>query len=206
MSTDSLNLTGKEYSLQVSDKHLKDISRSFCSKWRDLPPYLGLERNVVNDVERDFKTEGERRSGFLSIWKERKGSGATYKALVGALLEIKCVNEAGGVCKLLKTHDDLQAQSSLATVTPVTNAQTAISPKTTVSPQSSAARDTSASSSVDLSVTTISGSSIIPIACYKYTINMYCVCREAGIIPAFENRISFRRGDGKIIGQFEISE
>ena len=44
----------------------------------------------------------EASSSFFSKWKEAKGSGATYRALISALLKIKCVEDAEGVCELLK--------------------------------------------------------------------------------------------------------
>lgn len=98
---DYYELAERTCSVQISDKHLKDISSSLCTKWRDLPAYLNMETTVVHDMERNFTTEESRRYGFLCTWKERKGSDATYKVLVSVLLGIKCRNEAEGVCKLL---------------------------------------------------------------------------------------------------------
>ena len=46
--------------------------------------------------------EDEKRATFFAKWKEAKGSDATYKALISALLEIGCAEDAECVCKLLK--------------------------------------------------------------------------------------------------------
>ena len=38
-------------------------------------------------------------------WKKMKGMRATYKSLIHALLEVKCTEDAEGVCKLLKDQN-----------------------------------------------------------------------------------------------------
>lgn len=91
-------LTEEECEKEVSDKH---ITCFFCEEWKKLPPYLDLEATVAGDLERDFKTEEERREALLKKWKKRKGFEATYKKLITALLEINCREEAEQVCKLL---------------------------------------------------------------------------------------------------------
>lgn len=96
-------LTEGDCTASVSDKHLGEIS---CKNWRLLPPYLTLTTSettevVVSDLERDYKTEEERRTGFFRKWKMRKGFEATYIALINALLEINCREDAEGVCKLV---------------------------------------------------------------------------------------------------------
>ena len=71
---------------EVSDWHTQQIS---CEHWRKLPSCLGLETTTVSDLERDFKTEEERRIGLLKKWKKMKGFDATYKVLIKALLDIE---------------------------------------------------------------------------------------------------------------------
>ena len=87
---------------KVSDAHLELISRSYCEEWKSLPPYLKLETVVANDIDRSAKTEREKRHDFLFEWKEIKGSAATYKQLITALLHIKRRQDAEKVCELLK--------------------------------------------------------------------------------------------------------
>lgn len=95
-------LNNKVCQEQVSDKHISEIGCSLCGQWRKLPPYLDLEATVVDDLERQFMTEEERRVGLLKKWKERNGFDASYTSLINALLEIKCRSDAEGVCELLR--------------------------------------------------------------------------------------------------------
>ena len=85
---------------QVTDEHLDDIASSHCTKWRSLPSRLGMESIVVNDIIHTFTKEEDRRNAFFYKWKDIKGSAATYRKLIEALLGIKCREDAEGVCKL----------------------------------------------------------------------------------------------------------
>lgn len=84
--------------------HFDVISRTLCGGWRSLPTYLDMIEILVKDLERDLKVESERRKAFFSQWKAMKGSAATYKKLIIALLYINCVEDAEGVCKLLASQ------------------------------------------------------------------------------------------------------
>lgn len=95
-------LTEEESNKQVTDSHLDDISRSNCSRWRSLPPQLEIENIVVEDIDREHKGEEEKRKDFFYAWKQKKGSLATYKKLICALLKIECKDDAEGVFKLLQ--------------------------------------------------------------------------------------------------------
>jgi transcriptional regulator of NAD metabolism len=88
---------------EVSDLHLGDISRSYCYRWRDLRALLHMERIVARSIDRMCIHEDEKRAAFFDKWKEVKGSGATYKVLISALLGIDCRADAEGVCRLLQT-------------------------------------------------------------------------------------------------------
>ena len=85
---DHYRLSDEDCNKPVSKKHFEELS-SLCEPWRKLPQYLGLKATVEGDLERDFKTEEEKRVGFIRKWKERKGFDATYKMLIKALLHIK---------------------------------------------------------------------------------------------------------------------
>ncbi len=61
-----------------------------------------MEKIVADDIACSFTTEEERRFEFFSEWKKRRGSEATYKSLICALLAIKSREDAEGVCKLLQ--------------------------------------------------------------------------------------------------------
>ena len=96
-------LTEEHSNQQISDLHLEVISRTSSKQWRSLPPYLELpDTNIlVGDIERDGQNEGERRHNFFFTWKDKKGTLATYRMLVHALLKINCRGDAEKVCKLL---------------------------------------------------------------------------------------------------------
>ena len=55
----------------------------------------------VFDVDKLSGGEGEKRQAFLALWRERKGSEATYSKLLSALLNTDCREDAEWVCKLL---------------------------------------------------------------------------------------------------------
>lgn len=95
-------LTVEDCDKQVSDSHLEEISRSCCVKWRSLPSHLELPKVVSADIDREHIGEEEKRNSFFSTWKLMKGSYATYRKLIYALLKIECRDDAGKVCKLLK--------------------------------------------------------------------------------------------------------
>ena len=91
-----------DLAVQISDRQLDEISRSYCRQWKTLRSELGMERIVENDIDRNSTDEEKKRRDLLYKWKEVMGSAATPKALIGALLEIKCREDAEGVCKLLQ--------------------------------------------------------------------------------------------------------
>ncbi len=95
---------------QVTDSHVDEITGSNLEDWRSLPSHLELDRIVVNDIKRDYSVEKERRKGFLMLWKERKGNGATYRRLVAALLRIESRQDAEYIVTLLR-RDQLQPPS-----------------------------------------------------------------------------------------------
>ena len=86
---------------QVSDKHLDEISRTCCRKWKSLRPHLEMEEIVEHNIGRGPGDEEEKRRSFFFQWKDVMGSAATYKMLICALLKINCREDAECVCKLL---------------------------------------------------------------------------------------------------------
>jgi hypothetical protein len=106
------HLSEKVSSQQVSDIHIKEISQAYCGKWRQLPPYLGVKTIDAKDIDRGPGDEEEKRSNFLNKWKDVKGLNATYKVLIGALLDTRCRNDAEGVCKILQAASSSTAGAS----------------------------------------------------------------------------------------------
>lgn len=103
------NLAEEDYNSQVSEHHIVNISRTCCRTWRSLPSLLELRSIVMDDIDRGPGSEEDKRRSFLLKWREMKGSEATYRKLIKALLETDCVQDAESVCKLLK-----QSTSSLS--------------------------------------------------------------------------------------------
>ena len=95
-------LLEKDCNTQISDSHLQKISQSCCKKWRSLPSYLKMEDIVASDIDYESKGEEEKRHAFFKQWKQKRGSNATYIALISALLEISCRQDAEKVCELLQ--------------------------------------------------------------------------------------------------------
>ena len=94
-------ITEATISRQVTDQHIDEISRSYCKKWRLLLTQFEMEKIVADDIGRKNIDEDEMRHDFLSKWTEEKGSEATYKVLISALLKIKQKKEAEGVCEMI---------------------------------------------------------------------------------------------------------
>jgi hypothetical protein len=110
----------------VTDIHLECISRTCCKQWKSLPSHLGLEDIVAEDIDKSQKTEREKRHEFLRQWKSTKGSEATYKRLIDALLQIRCKQDAEKVQEMLiesisqpqrPTQDKATAASNSTSVT-----------------------------------------------------------------------------------------
>lgn len=94
-------LTDRMCEREVTDETMDEIASSCCGKFREMPPYLpGMKEIHVHDAERDGHTEAEKRNAFFKTWKRGRGTDATYRVLIAALLKIKCTNDAEEVCKL----------------------------------------------------------------------------------------------------------
>ena len=91
----------KGYNQKISNIHLVEITGAHCTKWRLLPPLLGLESTVKDDINRKSCDEREKRYDFLTEWKQQKGAGATYRALINALQKIGCQSDAEYVSQLI---------------------------------------------------------------------------------------------------------
>ena len=96
------NLRDVDVNRQVTPEHIDRISYSYCREWGRLPPFLRLESIIAEDINRLPISESEKKRMFFSKWVELKGSGATYKELIKALLEIDRVNDAEVVCRLIQ--------------------------------------------------------------------------------------------------------
>ncbi len=104
---DRYQLTEEDVVKQVSDLHLQDIVRSKAIEWECLPVRLGMENptTVVKDIKDEVQDSPKRRAEFFSRWQKEKGTGASYKSLVNALLRINCKLDAEYVCQLAASKE-----------------------------------------------------------------------------------------------------
>ena len=105
-------LTDEDINKQVNVGNLELISQFCYKQWRSLPPHLGVQSNVVGEIDKTHKDEKTKCLNFLLWWK--KGSCATYKQLLNAFLSIKCEEAAEMLCTRLKesASDSLQPLGS----------------------------------------------------------------------------------------------
>ena len=89
-----------------SDEHLRKIAQSLES-WRELRVHLGLSRADGEEIERDSRSEPEKRQKILQLWRDRFAFKATYKVLVEGLLSIGNAKMAETVCRLVKQQSDV---------------------------------------------------------------------------------------------------
>ena len=87
---------------KISDKDIDKISQSCGFPYGRLSSYLGLKQVCAQDAKQDGKSEPDRRAGLLEAWKQMKGSDATYRALIAALLEMERRDDAEIICNFLK--------------------------------------------------------------------------------------------------------
>ena len=106
----------------VSKKHLDRLSHSYLENWRRLPVYLGMKDITKRDAILSATEEEGRRRFFLNTWSKMKGSEATYRKLIFALVRIQSMEDAEAICKLLvpkvantaKTSGQLKEQQEQA--------------------------------------------------------------------------------------------
>lgn len=93
---------------KVSHIDSQTIATACSFKWGQLLPLLGVKhpKTVQNDIQNDYSSLPEKRENFFSVWIKEKGSEATYRALIIALLQIKERESAEFVCNLLKEQCD----------------------------------------------------------------------------------------------------
>ena len=103
-------LTDKDINRQVNVSNLERTSHFCYKQWKSLPSHLGVQSNVVGEIDKPHKDEKTKCLNFLLRWM--KGSRATYKQLLTALLSIKCEQAAEMLCTRLResASDFLQPQ------------------------------------------------------------------------------------------------
>ena len=73
------------------------------SQWELIFGSLLSQLDLI-DINEDYSTQEKKRSAALHKWRDRNGSGATYKVLVDALLKLGERRQAENLCKILADH------------------------------------------------------------------------------------------------------
>ena len=88
---------------RISDDHLREIA-FFLTEWKTVVPFLGLDENDVDVIEREENKEQVRKLKALRKWKGKVLFEATYRKLVEVLLSLAMADVAEKVCHLLKVQ------------------------------------------------------------------------------------------------------
>ena len=86
---------------RISDDDLCKITL-FLTEWKTVVPFLGLDENDVDAIEKEGKKEQEKKLKALRKWKGRFVFAATYRKLMEILLSLGMADVAEKVCHLLK--------------------------------------------------------------------------------------------------------
>ena len=74
----------------VSEEDLAVLARDHLTNWESLRPFLGLIRQQEAEIRNSYpKDYGRQKLECLEVWKEMKGDGATYDALIRAAEKAK---------------------------------------------------------------------------------------------------------------------
>ena len=74
----------------ISDRDLAVIARKRLTDWEGLAPFLELTRAQEQQITRSYPGDySEQKRECLQIWKEMKGTEATYQALISAAVEAR---------------------------------------------------------------------------------------------------------------------
>ena len=83
---------------EVSDELLSDLSKRLPLAWRRVGIKLGCTQTQMDSIEIDYPRVEDRTMRMFRRWSQDKGSAATRKELVRALLAADCTGEAEFVC------------------------------------------------------------------------------------------------------------
>ena len=97
---DKYQLSPHQLNKEVSEKHLRDVSR-IIDDHETVGPELGLSPAEITAINSDARTQELRRMEMLKKWKQKFVWGATYMQLIEALLKCGRGGDARDVCDLL---------------------------------------------------------------------------------------------------------
>lgn len=110
----SFDLSEKIITTPITEAHYKELS-GLSWEVEELAPHLNIEKSVLKDILRDNAEEQSRKSCLLSKWKENKGTDATYRELIKAMLKaFEDTDVVQHLCKSLyqSTHTVLGGPST----------------------------------------------------------------------------------------------
>ena len=101
---------------EVTSAIYHKISR-YLSKWKLVAPTLNFADDEVESLDEDNKTADVKRISFLKEWKQKFAMKATYRALMESLLGIKRVEDARGVCQVLRDSQNVKGIQDIDSMT-----------------------------------------------------------------------------------------
>ena len=89
----------------VSDADVATIAAKHLKRWEDLSPSLGLTEQHEIEIRNDFKDQySDQKRQALRKWKEIKGNGATYRALITAATATSNMELVDNINAMLQTR------------------------------------------------------------------------------------------------------
>ena len=86
----------------ISRKTLAVIARDHLNDWKKLGPFLDLSRQQETAIAHSSPDYGLQKRECLEVWKEVKGDGATYEALISAAEEAEDQQLADNIRNILQ--------------------------------------------------------------------------------------------------------
>ena len=91
---------------KCTDLHIAKIAR-LLPMWKNVVELLGLETQLVADIDGRYTDPEEQRSEALTRWVAKEGSKATYKKIYDVLCDLQHKEAAEKVQELTKGYTDL---------------------------------------------------------------------------------------------------
>ena len=99
---------------EISIDDIRKIS-SFLESWKFVALYLGLSEGEVEAIDKDGKSEEEKRWLMLQRWKQALVFNATYKELINGLLSVRRADLAVKVCQTIVSTSSTNSQLTVGT-------------------------------------------------------------------------------------------
>ena len=86
----------------ISRKTLAVIARDHLNDWKKLGPFLDLSRQQETAIAHSSPDYGLQKQECLEVWKEVKGDGATFRAIISAAEEAEDQQLADNIRNMLQ--------------------------------------------------------------------------------------------------------